>query len=141
MIQDEVARYLAARVPPLVDYRPDDIGGDCFIDRLPDEPHKAVMIRGTGGPQADMKFAYDNPTFQVWVRDPAGRLPAYDRARGLYNALHGLWSVELTPGGTWVVSCRGIQSEPVPMGQDANGREEFSLNFQMEVRVTSSLRE
>ena len=139
MIQDEVAKFLDAA--GLVTYVPNDTGGDCFVDRLPDEPDAAVMIRGTGGPEGDLKFAYDNPTFQVWVRDPAGRLTAYNRARSIYEALHGLWSVELTPGGTWVVSCRGIQSEPAPMGQDANGREEFSLNFQMEVRANSALRD
>ena len=38
------------------------------------------------------------------------------------DALHGFGGDRFVAGGHWVIKCEGIQSEPVYLGQDENGR-------------------
>ncbi len=132
-----MARQLTAQ--DLADYRADATGGDTFVEDLPPDPDAALGIYAAGGPGADVKLGYDLPAFQVIARAPDPRI-AIARLEAIYAYLHGLHSVALVDG-TWLVSCAGIQSAPVRIGRDQNGRHQFSLNFACDVRAVTTHRE
>lgn len=138
MLVDEIAQYLHQQ--GLGVFAPDGIGGDIFVATLPQAPDECVMLRPTGGFAADSKLGYDDPTVQILVRGTQDPRTGGERAQAIYGALQGLHDVAL-PGGTWVVSCLGLQSGPVHIGSDGNGRHEYSLNFRFEIRSLSANRE
>lgn len=134
----EVCEYLHS--VGLVQYDPEGVTGDCYAYRMPNKPDHAVMVEIIGGPTSSIAHAYELPQLHLLVRGGLDPREAETRALDLYRHLHALDSVTL-PRGTYVVSCRGIQSGPVPIGRDENGRFEFSLNFQLEVRVVDTRRQ
>ena len=138
MLAAAIARYLAAQ--GLVTFDESGLSGDTFIAVMPSAPDSCVAIFPTGGFGADGKLGYDSPTIQIRVRGTQDPRPAYQRAEAIYGALHGLHDVTL-PGGPYVVGCWGIQSGPVHMGRDQNGRHEYSLNFRLEIRAVTAHRE
>lgn len=139
MLAVELARYLAYQ--GLVTFDEAGAAGDVFIGRVTSKPDEAVFLFPTGGFGSDPKLGYDLPTVQVRVRgrkdDPVG---PYERARALYDVLHGLHDVEL-PGGTWLVLCQAVQSDPASLGQDGNGRYEYTQNYLLDVRAPTRHRE
>lgn len=137
MLVVEIAKYLDQL--DLVTFDESGVSGDCFIAGMPPQPTDAVALYPTGGPGSDSKLGYDEPTFQVRVRGRQHPVPAFDRAQAIYDALHGLTNAEL-PGGTWLVSLLGIQSDPVYIGRDDNNRPEYTLNFRAEIRNVSTHR-
>ena len=137
MLAVELAKYLDAL--GLVKYDEAGSTGDVYIGQLPSVPDNLVAIYPTGGPGSDQKLGYDSPSVQVIVRN-VNIVSADSKAREIYDALHGISSISL-PDGTWTVSCHGIQSGPVYIGQDKNDRHEFSLNFMLEVRNKNANRE
>lgn len=138
-LQAEIATYIAAQVPSLT-FNPTTVGGNVFVGHLPSSPDTAVYVHGTGGPESSTKSGYDMRTFQVVVRATADPTVGEDLAEEVYAALHGLKNTHLTPGGTLVVLCAGLQSGPVSLGEDENGRHQYSLNFRAEVRNPTSNR-
>jgi hypothetical protein len=130
-----VAKYLDNA--GLVDLHLDDGDGDVFIAHMPDQPDKAVMVTSTGGAEQPTLLAFDDHTVQIIVRgDPRDPMDGYDRARAIYSALQGLDLTTVDEGGdheTLVLSTTAMQSDPVPMGEDANNRAEWSLNFRMSI--------
>lgn len=137
MIEIGIARYLEAE--GVVNFDEEGGTGNAFIGRMPSSPDQAVMLMSTGGFEADSELGYDNPTFQVLVRGTQDPRVAHAKAQDIYSALHGLGPITL-PDGTRLVSCVGIQSGPVGIGSDSNGRYEFSLNFQAEIRSLTTHR-
>ncbi len=105
-------------------------------------PDEMVVLTPYGGPSADPKLGYDTPTFQVRVRGPrtGDAITPYNKAKAIYDVLHGLTNVEL-PDGTWVVSLIGLQSHPVWLERDENRRVHFVQNYQLEVRSVTEHRE
>lgn len=139
MITAGLAAELDAR--GLVDYRADEAGGDCFVDKdLPATPNDAVGLYSIGGPPSDVKLGYDDPSVQIIVRGGADARDPAGRAAAIYAALHGLHDHTL-PDGTYVVGCAADQSAPVRLGPDENGRERFSLNFTLDVRALTTHRQ
>ena len=141
MIANELAQYLAAQSANIT-YDDSGTTGNIFVGFMPDTPDEAVMVKSTGGPEADTKLGYDSPVFQIIVRGGTrdDRTSGYDLAREIYGILHGLTSTSL-PGGTWLVLVRGLQSEPVDIGPDENSRQEWSQNFEAEARAITTNRE
>lgn len=123
----------------LADYRPDEVGGDTFIENLPPDPDTALAVYSKAGPPADARLGYDEPGIQIVARSADPRVAAASLA-AIYDQLHGLVNTEL-PDGTWLVSCLGQASSPTPLGRDQNGRHEFSLTFACEVRSLTAHRE
>lgn len=138
MLAIEVAEYLASL--GLVNFDPSGITGDCYIDVVPTTPDNVIVISGYSGPPPDPKLGYDTPNIQVRAR--AGRDPrdARGRMEDIFAALHNLHHVTL-PGGTYAVYCFALQSDPAPLGPDANGRLEYSQNYQWHVRNLTAHRE
>lgn len=136
MLAVEVAQYLAAQIAGL-SFSLTETTGNIFIDSMPATPDEAVAVKSFGGPEASTKAGYAEPQIQVITRGTQDPRTGSDRADEIYAALHGLRHTTL-PGGTVVIRCAGIQSAPVSLGEDQNGRHEFSLNFQLETRLQTT---
>lgn len=141
MIAVEVGKYLGTQIAG-VTYDESGSTGNVFIGHSPDTPDEVITIMTTGGLENDTKLGYDSPTIQVIVRGgtPYDRSAGYSRAREVYDVLAGLTSTAL-PDGTWLVMARALQSEPSDIGADENGRQEWSMNFLLEVRSLTTNRE
>ena len=141
MIAVEIGKYLAQEIAGLT-YDDSGSTGNVYVGMTPDSPDDVVMVKGSGGEGNDTKLGYDAPTIQVIVRGgPAyDRTAGYNRAREVYDVLAGLTSTAL-PDGTWLVMARALASEPADIGADENGRQEWSMNFLLEVRALTQNRE
>lgn len=117
----------------------DIAGGNIFIDRLPQGPDRAIAVYSAAGPEADSKLPYDPVDFQVVIRSEQGGLWAHEVWKDIYSALHGLRNTTL-PDGTYLVYCLATSSSPFPLGEDENGRPQFSIDFRSEVLNTTSER-
>lgn len=138
---DEFARMIAAR--GLGDYRADgSAGGDVYLTRMPPAPDAVLVVGRYGGPESDARLGYDEPGLQVRARGAADAdiTLVEDRAQAVYDALHGLSSMRL-PLGTWLVSLVGVNGGPVYIGQDANRRDEYVVNFRAHLRRQTATRE
>lgn len=137
MLAVAVARYLDQL--GLVRFDETGVAGDCFIAVLPASPDRVVALFPAGGAAPDPALGYDTAALQIVVRGTQDPRTASERAEAIYGALHGLRSTAL-PGGVWVVLCRAMQSGPVWVERDANGRHVMSLNFELEVRHVTAHR-
>jgi len=135
----EVMQYLANK--GIVSYSETGGANNVFMGRLPAEPSFAVAINPSGGYNASIKHAYDSPTLQILVRGTLDPRVGYEKALEIYDALHGFGGDRFIAGGHWVVKCEGIQSEPVYIGQDENGRHMYTLNFALEIKRPSTHRQ
>lgn len=137
MIAVGIARYLESL--GLLNFDEAGVTGDTFIETMPSEPDEAVMVVAMPGPGADSKLGYDHPGVQIMVRGTQDPRESWNRARAIYDALHGLGPITL-PDDTRLISCVCLQSGPVPIGKDSNGRFEHTLNFDTEVRALTAHR-
>lgn len=135
----DVMLYLANK--GIVQYSATGGDNNVFMGRLPAEPSSAIAINPSGGYGASIKHDYDLPTLQILVRGTVDPRVGYEKALQIYDALHGFGSDRFIEGGHWVVKCEGIQSEPVYLGQDENGRHMYTLNFALEIKRPSTHRE
>mgnify|MGYP000899934440 FL=1 len=135
----EVMQYLANK--GIVSYSETGGANNVFMGRLPAEPSFAVAVNPSGGYGASIKHDYDSPTLQILVRGTVDPRTGYEKALQIYDALHGFGGDRFIVGGHWVVKCEGIQSEPIYIGQDENGRHMYTLNFVIEVKRPSTHRE
>ncbi|MFE5912089.1 minor capsid protein [Streptomyces wedmorensis] len=128
---DGLARYLAER--GLVDYDPDGVAGDCFIEQMPSAPDEAVVLTVyEDRSEPDSLLPYDEPRVQVRVRGTTDPRVSRRRCRAIRSALHGLGPVTL-PGGTEVILAVCIQGDAAHMGADENRRHEHVANFRIEI--------
>ena len=131
----DVMKYLADK--GIVSYSETGGTNNIFMGRLPAEPSFAVAVNPSGGYSASIKHAYDSPTIQILVRGDLDPRTGYEKAMQIYDALHGFGGGSFVEGGHWIVKCEGIQSEPVYLGEDDNGRHMYTLNFALEVKRPS----
>ncbi|MFA7019607.1 MAG: minor capsid protein [Sphaerochaetaceae bacterium] len=134
----DIIQYLSKQ--GIVQYSPTGGDNNIFMGRLPAEPSSAIAINPSGGYGASIKHDYDSPTIQILVRGTGDPRVGYDKALQIYDALHGFGGGSFVEGGYWIVKCEGIQSEPVYLGEDDNGRHMYTLNFALEVKRPSSHR-
>jgi len=140
MLTDEIAEYIGSAVDGLAysDATPD---GNVFVDRLPPDPDKAVGVYSTAGPGADSKLPYDPASFQIVMRTRDDDVTwARSMWYKIYSVLHGKRNLTL-PGGTYVVFILANQSSPFSIGNDANGRPQFSCDFRTEIINVTDERE
>lgn len=136
MLTVALARHLAAHIVGLT-FAEDGPGGNVFVEHMPSTPDRAVALFTYGGVEQPTLAPVDIPLVQVRVRsirhDPR---PGWERAREIYDVLAGLDNVWLDPAGdarTLVHSVTPLQSTPVGLGQDQQGRHEWALNFRLRV--------
>jgi hypothetical protein len=108
--------------------------GDIFVETLPESPDECIALYTRSGPASSGPSQMDIRGLQVLVRgtqDPRG---AGERAQSIYDLLHNLHAS--TVGNTYVYNCLGTQGGPVHIGRDANGRHEYSINFEIAIQNT-----
>ena len=116
-VYDPAAVIAAGQVPIAVASMPPGDGAAIVVTTYP------------GGPEPDSRNGTEYPRLQVRVRD-ANPLDALDLDRAVFDVLQAAGGVTLA-GGWWLQDCYAIQSEAQPMGVDANGRHEFTRNYQL----------
>lgn len=137
-LNTQIARYLDAE--GLVNFDETGTTGDCFIDILPSQPDKAVAILSGQPSPGDIKLPYDNPGIKIIVRGKQDPRVPKEKAQEIYNNLHGFANGKLISTGDYIVSIQGTQSGPIRLGQDDNGRHEFSLNFDFIIKNKTKFR-
>ena len=134
-----------AHTAGLLTYDDDGVSGNCFVNRLPDAPHLAVMVKQTGGHflMDGKALGYDEPTLQLLVRGTKDPSTGAALAQSLYDHYHGLHGVTLDPTGEAVrlIDCTCLQSGPVHIGTEESGRHLYSLNLALHVRNATPNRE
>lgn len=108
---------------------------DCFIASLPPEPDNVVMLRPVAGHKPEVKFGYDYPSLQLWVRDRDYRT-GEERALALYSEMQSLRTATLDEGGSdevRLLDCQSVASGPAYLNTDENGRHEWSMNFDLSI--------
>lgn len=103
-----------------------------FIDHIPDSPDQAVAVYSNAGPESDSKLPYDEIHFQIIVRSNSDEQWALDKWKAIYSRLHGARNIEL-PDGTLLIYALAMQSSPFPLGDDVNGRPQYSGDYRAEI--------
>lgn len=116
-----------------------DTGVDCFLEDLPLDPVAAVGIYSQSGSQPRNRERIRRPGLQIIVRgdDTGGRARSgFERAHAIMVALddtaHVTWA-DGTPDAARVAWCLALQSAPVDLGTDENGRPRWSVRFDVEL--------
>lgn len=102
---------------------------------MPEAPDRAVVLTPYPGPEPDTRDGTSYPRLQARVRagDPLTALALDAAVFAVLQAVPGMFPITL-PGGEWELQdCYSLQSDPQPMGQDANGRTEYVRNYQLTV--------
>jgi hypothetical protein len=110
-------------------------GYQVFREFMPDE-NNCIAVFSTGGFPGDYWLKYDNPTYQVRVRNTVPTTAA-DTANSLYNELNGLHT--LTMSGIFVSKIVAMQSGPINIGRDEDKRQEYTLNFIVRYRNDAAI--
>ena len=127
MLAEGIALWLTDR--GLVDYRPDDPGGDTFLGSLPQDVDDGVSIMDTPGSEPLSKLPVNRPSVQLRARGvPNDYVGPAQRLEALFSALHDLTNADL-PNGVRVRWLRAAQSNPVHLGEDESNRSSFVQNY------------
>lgn len=95
-----------------------------------------IAVFSTGGFPGDYWLKYDNPTYQVRIRNTVPSTAA-TTANALYNQLNGLHT--LTMSGIFVSKIVAMQSGPINIGRDEKQRQEYTLNFIVRYRNDAAI--
>lgn len=129
---EELATLFAAR--GLGTYNADgSAGGTIFLNALPTAPDRCMAVARYGGPESSSRAPYDEPRIQIRCRGGTDPRESEIDAQAAYDVLHGLGRLYLA-GGTWLQLALGLQSGPVYIGRDQNGRHEHTANFSIQFR-------
>ena len=137
MLARAIAKHLAATVDGLT-FDEHGTTGNVFVAWMPDQPDTAVMVMPEQGDEQPTKAPTDTPRIQIMTRGPAaaGPMVPYELAQAIEDQLACLDHTTLDPAGPDAVRVIGItphQSGPVSIGQDANGRHEWTTNWRLRI--------
>jgi len=123
---DEMASKMAGEVAELE--FDNETGRNVFVGELPAEPDTCVAFFGLPGDQ--LQAGRDIPALTFPRYQIITRSADYEEAAALLTAvrtsLHGMIDYRLP---SWRVMRNHAEQEGGPLGQDAQGRFEFSINF------------
>jgi hypothetical protein len=106
-----------------------------FPGKLPSSPNRCVAVIPTGGYEGDAKLPYDRPTFQIMVRGDEDPRWAMNTAEAVHSLLQAFRNTVLNDDDDiYLVSVLGIQTGPAHVGDDDNGRVQYSMNYEAEIR-------
>jgi len=128
MLEIGLANYLDSQ--GVLTFDETGVSGNTFLNVLPAEPDEAVGIFGQGGPQPSPKFVEQEGDIQFLVRGTRDPRVAENLAESIFNELQGLDHITLS-NGTKLISIKAIQSKPIHIDRDDNGRHKFSLNYRV----------
>ena len=129
MITAELAQYIHDQGYGVWD--PTGPNGNIFVENMPDTADNAIALISSGGSPPDVGGLVSRPTIQVLVRGNRSADETFTLAAAILAQLHGHHDTRLVVGGTRIMLCRARQSEPIFLGRDANGRFDYSINFQL----------
>lgn len=101
-------------------------------------PHKlsrVVILSLYPGPELggeDSRNGWTTPRLQVRTRAGEDPRAALDLDLAVRDVLHGLSHTTL-PNGVRLTDCHSLQTAPMPLGMDTNGRWEFTRNYQLTI--------
>lgn len=138
MVIDALANLLATR--GVGAYHPDGTRydgsqpaiTDTVVPAKPDQLITLTLYPGSEGAGEDTRNPWTTPRLQVRTRAGTDPRVARQLDADVHAVLHGLGPTVLTDG-TEVTDCYSLQSAAMSMGQDANGRWEFSRNYQLTI--------
>jgi hypothetical protein len=120
----ELKRFIEQLVP-----------GEYFANSFPlskeEKYDNCSVVKLTGGFPPDQWTGKTQPSFQIRVRG-TDDLECEERAYRIHNALLNLKNVKI--GDSSVVIIRSMNSVPLHLGEDENGRTIYSMNFDCVVR-------
>jgi hypothetical protein len=97
-----------------------------FYSFMPDEPDDCLVLFGAGTSVVDAHLiGFNERVFQARVRASSYDV-AEQMAREVESALHGVANTQI---GDQFVRYVLLDSGPIALGYDENGRYEFTLNF------------
>ncbi|MFI6909879.1 minor capsid protein [Nonomuraea sp. NPDC050394] len=115
--------------------------GPAFSPKMPATPDRCVVLARYGGAESRLADNYDEVRVQFRCRGPAADPRIAERdAELIYDRLNGLAGITLA-GGTWLSQLVALNGGPVYIGQDANKRDEYVINFRAEISRLSTHRE
>ncbi len=115
-------------------YDSEGVDGNIFISTTPNNPDTIIALYPTGGLISDVKLLYDKVSVQVWVRGTSNPSVGNSLAQNIYNELHGFYNDCFVEEGFYIISVIGMQSSPIHVGQDVDGRHQYSINFHIEFK-------
>lgn len=117
-------------------FDPDGFDGNIFINIMPAEPDIAIMVKSQGGPERSKKGYSVIVAIQIMIRTvPEYPFDGEEAAIGIVDAFHGFDSGPLIPGGPEIFDITAQQTYANHIGQDQNGRHEYSQNFLIEYLI------
>lgn len=105
------------------------VGNSIFHNTMPATPDNCIAVSVYAGGAVERTHdtsGNDNPSIQVRLRNTSAGT-ARSKIQQIYNYLDGITNT--TIGSTFFLGISAINSGPVPMGTDENGRTEYAWNF------------
>lgn len=133
---DGLARLLAAR--SIGAYDPDgaqtEADWSIWLEHQPSTPGKSIALYEYAGSESPGHQPWDEPNVSVRVRGDSDSRTSRDKAKAVYDLLHGLTYTELADSDSvYVTDCIGQQGGPVHEGPDANGLHVHTVRFRLSV--------
>lgn len=121
----DVATYLAANGIGT-------LNTSVFYSKMPDTTNPAVAVLDTGGTEPDAYVPIEDPTFQILIRANSYAL-GKAKLEAIKDLLHNFDNGYLVNGQTYFYIILA-QSNGGHIGQNENGKDEFSINFRARIR-------
>tara|TARA_B100000965_G_scaffold398181_1_gene415902 strand:- start:4849 stop:5265 length:417 start_codon:yes stop_codon:yes gene_type:complete len=131
MLASEVAEWIGTNVTSC-SFDTTGVSGNVFISTLPSSPDTVVMVSEYGG-IVDDKNPFSDINVQTRIRGTKDPRVGYNIAKEIFDELQGLTNTTLISSGKHVVKVNALNT-PIDIGRDDNGRHEWTVNFQIEVR-------
>ena len=131
MLASEVAEWIGDNITSC-SFDTSGVTGNVFISTMPSSPDTVVMVSEYGG-TVDDKNPFSDINVQARVRGTRDPRVSYNIAKEIFDELQGLTNTTLISSGSSVIKVVA-QNTPIDIGRDDNGRHEWTVNFNIEVR-------
>lgn len=129
MIIAELAEFIQSQ--GVGTYLTDAVGGDVFCEEMPDKPDEAICLYSTGGMSSDVATSVDRPGASIMIRSAKLRT-AQTRAQAVHDLFNRKHNTSFADdGGTHIMLCHCLQTEPISLGQDEKKRYRYVVNLLM----------
>ena len=131
MLASEVAEWIGDNITNC-SFDTSGVTVNVFISTMPSSPDTVVMVSEYGG-TVDDKNPFSDINVQARVRGTRDPRVSYNIAKEIFDELQGLTNTTLISSGSRVIKVVA-QNTPIDIGRDDNGRHEWTVNFNIEVR-------
>ena len=131
MLASEVAEWIGTNITNC-SFDSTGVTGNVFISTMPSSPDTVVMVSEYGG-IVDDKNPFSDINVQARVRGTKDPRVGYNIAKEIFDELQALTNTTLISSGSHVIKVNALNT-PIDIGRDDNGRHEWTVNFNIEVR-------